>query len=253
MRTVINPDTGKSWSIDVDSEVVSTSTGGKPRTRSFASAAEAQAKATAETWTKLKAGFVYADAASGDAMVLLRHAGKGVVWLGAAAVCASEDDESFYAVSTIRGENLVRRIDPDGSLTEIASLGSCRMVRSMSWCAGQLYADVDGQIHRIDADSGQVAELSDVRFLLGGSLRLAGSLAVWHDGQDVVVTDLDSGARVWRRSVEAGQWEGHTPMLAMAVSSTHVAWSVDAEKIHVVALGSGEETVLRKPGPELTD
>lgn len=253
MRTVINPDTGKSWSIGVDSEVVSTSTGGKPRTRSFASAAEAQAKATAEIWAKLKAGFVYADAASVDAVVMLGHAGKGVSWLGAAAVCASEDDESFYAVSTIGGENLVRRIDPDGSLTEVASLGSGRLVRSMSWHAGQLYADVDGQVHRIDADSGQVAELTDVRFLLGGSLRLAGSLAVWHDGQDVVVTDLDSGARVWRRSVEAGQWEGHTPMLAMAVSSTHVAWSVDAEEIHVVELGSGEETVLRKPGPELTD
>lgn len=186
-------------------------------------------------------------------MVLLRYAGKRISWLGAAAVCASEDDDSFYAASTIGGENLVRRIDPDGSLTEIASLGSGRMVRSMSWCAGGLYADVDGQIHRIDADSGQVAELTDVRFLFGGSLRLAGSLAVWHDGQDVVVTDLVSGARVWRHPVEAGQWEGHTPMLAMAVSSTHVAWTIDAEEIHVVELVSGEGTVLRKPGPELTD
>ena len=274
VRTLTDPGTGKSWSIGVNGGDVTVVTGGKTRTRSFGTADEAREKASSDTWTKLKAGFVYADPASvpesGAASepaefptptadpgprpaVLLRHAGKGFSWLGDAALCASEEDEAFFAVSMIGGANLVRRIDPDGTLTEVAELPAGRMVRSLSWYGDHLYADVDGQIMRIDPANADVENLTDVPFLLGGSLRLAENLGVWHDGQDVGVTNLDTGDAVWRRPVETGQWQGHTPMLAMAVSTTHVAWCNDAETIRIVSLADGAEATLHKPAPELTD
>lgn len=153
----------------------------------------------------------------------------------------------------IGGAKLVRRIDPDGTLTEVAELPAGRMVRSLSWYGDHLYADVDGQIMRIDPANADVENLTDVPFLLGGSLRLAENLGGWHDRQDVVVTNLDTGDAVWRRPVPAGQWQGHTPMLAMAVSTTHVAWCNDAETIRIVSLADGAEATLHKPAPELTD
>lgn len=274
VRTLTDPGTGKSWSIGVNVGEVTVIAGGRTGTRSFGTADEAREKASSDMWTKLKAGFVYAEPASEPAAgwvsgpaefptptadpgprpaVLLRHAGKGFSWLGDAALCASEEDEAFFAVSMIGGANLVRRIDPDGTLTEVAELPAGRMVRSLSWHGDHLYADVDGQIMRIDPANANVENLTDVPFLLGGSLRLAENLGVWHDGQDVVVTNLDTRDAVWRRPVPAGQWQGHTPMLAMAVSTTHVAWCNDAETIKVVSLADGAEAALHKPAPELTD
>lgn len=90
-----------------------------------------------------------------------------------------------------------------------------------------------------------------MRFNPGGSLRAAGDLATWRDGRDVVVTEPSSGRVIWRRAIEAGMWSGHTPMLALAVSTTHVAYGVDADAIHVVDLADGSETILDKPEPEL--
>ena len=63
---------------------------------------EAETKATKALWAKLKAGFVLRDpdAAPGAASMLV-FAGKGFSWLGRAALCASESDDSFFAASWV--------------------------------------------------------------------------------------------------------------------------------------------------------
>lgn len=254
MPTLSDPSSNKTWSARVEGNTVLTSTGGKERAAVCDSPEAADTKVVKDTWTKLKAGFVLQSPQPAPAAAaMLRHAGKGVAWQGRNAVCASEEDDSFFAVSCIDGSNLVRRIDPDGTLTDVATLPSNRLVRSISWREGVLYADVNGQIFRLDTHTGEVSQLTGGRFNLGGSLRLAGDLVAWHDGRDVVVTDLSSNEVIWRRTVQAGEATGGIAVLAMAVSTSRVAYTNDRTTIHVVDLTDGSETILPTPEPEVID
>lgn len=249
-----DPATDKTWNARTEGPLLHTSTGGRERTKDCGSAQAAAEKLTADTWSRLKSGYVHhqPDAGPGSP-AMLRHAGKGVGWLGRAPVCATEADESFFAVSHVGGVNRLRLIAPDGTLAEVAELDGDRLVRSIDRHDSHVYADVDGRIQRVDPATGAVENLTDVPFTLGGSLRLAGPNAVWFDGEDAVVTDLSTGRELWRRGLRAGEWEGHTPMLALAVSTTAVAWCTDASTVHVADLTTGVETAVAKPEPELTD
>ncbi|MBB0970579.1 hypothetical protein G6016_16785 [Dietzia aerolata] len=249
-----DPVTGTSWTARVDGSVFYSATGGRERTKDCGSAPAAAEKLAADTWTRLRSGYVHHDP---DALPgtpsMLRHAGKGVGWLGRAALCAAGGDDLFFAVSHLGGVNRLRLIGPDGALTEVAELDGDRLVRSLSWHDGDVYVDLDGRVQRVDPATGAVVDVTDVRFTLGGSLRLAGHNAVWFDGRDGVVTDLSSGRELWRRGLEAGEWEGHTPMLALAVSTTGVAWCTDATTVYVADLASGAESAVAKRRSELTD
>lgn len=253
--TLHKPGTDHTWSARTTGATLHTHTDAGPtRERVFADPGRAAEALTKDAWTRLRDGFVLVDGeAEPGRPALLCHAGPGFSWPGVAALCSAEEDDSFYTVAMLDGATLIHRVTPEAELNVVAELPADRLVRSLSWARDHLWANVDGRVYRIDPATGKVTPLTAPEFTLGGSLQVSANLVVWYDGRAGVVTDAATGVEPWRRDLRAGWWRDHTPVLALGVSTTQVAYTVDPTAIVVVDLADGRETVLHPPEPELIE
>lgn len=96
-------ESGKAWTGRVDGGVLYTSSGKAERAKEFSSTEDAEAKLASDVWAKLKAGFV----ARRTDGAWLAHAGKGHAWLGSSPIASVEEDDSFYAVLSRQGRNIL--------------------------------------------------------------------------------------------------------------------------------------------------
>lgn len=248
MWSLENRETGKAWTGRADGAVLYTSSGKAERAKEFSSNEDAEAKLVSDVWAKLKAGFVARRAVG----VWLAHAGKGHAWLGSSPIASAEEDDSFYAILSRQGRNILVYAQENCDLSEFVDLPGERMVRSIAYVNGLVLANMDGQIHSIDPQTGTSKELTTVEFNLGGSLEVRGSLACWHDGTRCIVQDFNTGETVWSRELVAGMWEGHTPMLALDLGTDRVAYCVSENEIIVENFAGGQQVIV-KTEPELTE
>lgn len=235
--------------------LLTSSNGGKEKSKTLAGEEEARRQAEKEVWSRLKKGFVYCehDASPGSPVL---HLYRGPGYTGFMPLAASSDTNSFYTayvVGQFERTELVRFSEQGERESEHILKGS-HMLYQMSWDTARndlLYND-SHQMGRVDLAAGTFHALSGEA--MPNDYSLAAGRAVWREGDSLVVTERATNRVLLTLPIEPELYGGHSPQLAVALSpdGNKLAVCTHSDVIVVHDVDDDEPMTLVKSVPAMS-
>jgi len=272
-RLLIDRKSDKSWSIRWDDTVVYTRiNNGKEKMKSFETEEAASKHAHKEMWSRLKKGFIVANAQAAVGEPVLHHYVPGGYTGFRPLANVPGRNLLFYCalIGDFEGEAFVL-INPQGEKQQEARLPATPLTFDMQYCAatGKLLCNRDHQIvevsgfEQLGLENSASAETNQVeaeqRSLSttgrANTLAVSDHYAVWYDRSSLVVTDLRTDAVLFQKEVLYELYGGHSPQLSAAIASNgqSLAYCTNSEAIVLVDIPSGHERSITKPKPAMTE
>lgn len=117
------------------------------------------------------------------------------------------------------------------------------LIRDLAPTGQGLLALADHVVCRVEA-SGDLVPLTSSPSQPCGVLAVAAGRALWFNDGRLELTDLATGTLEWRRAVAPELYDGHTDLLTVALSSTHLAFAARSGEVVIRSLADGTEVSL---------
>lgn len=95
------------------------------------------------------------------------------------------------------------------------------LIHDLAPHATGVLAQIGQQIWRYDTDAAELSQLTDQEHKLT-VLSVCGDRAVWREGDNLRVVALPSGDTVWSQPLELEPYGGHTTVLSVVLTDTHL-------------------------------
>lgn len=216
---------GRGWSTRCDGsavETVSGMPGGRERriVKTLANTEEARGYALKKEWERLRAGFVLSSPSAKAGEPLL-HRYLDNAYTGAIVIEKLDDDllcSRFESTSPDGTYSNLSRVTAHGAITDSV------LVPGLAWQARyipelrRIIVLADHQIYGGTVPFGGLEPLTARNPHPASFLSCAGTRAAWYAEPDIVVTDLRSGAELFRETVPAELYGGHSLQMEGALS-----------------------------------
>lgn len=258
-RSLYLPQTNKTWTISIeDYHTYTVTNGGKPREKEHADQETAIAYAQKEVWTRLKKGMIYvnADAVAGEPK-LHRYTSRG--YTGSMPITNwRETDSCCY--SYIEGQferEMILSITADGEQQKIYAIEDSDMSYEIVAVPelNMLFLNRSHTIVSMDLDTGECKKRTQPGPNYSSTLAVAQSHAVWADGQNLIVYELEQGKIYKSFPITVEMYNNHTPLLCatLSIDGSKLAYCTDSSVINVIDLETEQQMIIQKPVASLTD